>query len=145
MHSSRLLQITVALMLVGTIFGMSSYLRPSKVTTNCCKRVSRRPIPHHITHYRIQNNLYPCVEAVMWGKLEHPVRHRKNHTNSLQSSYPASTHWRKDLSVQILLHAGYQKRLKRSTTEWRVAVPKNDNEMKTDNMFKSCKHLFSAY
>ncbi|XP_069752688.1 C-C motif chemokine 8-like isoform X2 [Narcine bancroftii] len=70
MHSSRLLQITVALMLVGTIFGMSSYLRPSKVTTNCCKRVSRRPIPHHITHYRIQNNLYPCVEAVIFYTLE---------------------------------------------------------------------------
>ncbi|XP_072110751.1 eotaxin-like [Mobula birostris] len=66
MGCTRLLQFTVVLMLVGTDFGMNSYLRPSKVTTNCCKMVSRRPITDHITHYRIQNALSPCVSAVIF-------------------------------------------------------------------------------
>ncbi|XP_055502140.1 C-C motif chemokine 8-like [Leucoraja erinacea] len=66
MHCTKLLQITLILVLVGTIFGMSSYLRPSRVTTNCCKKVSRKPIPFHITHYKLQNALFPCVEAIVF-------------------------------------------------------------------------------
>uniref|UniRef100_UPI00398E4515 eotaxin-like isoform X2 n=1 Tax=Pristiophorus japonicus TaxID=55135 RepID=UPI00398E4515 len=71
MHSSSSLQIAVIFLLFGTIFVSSnSYLRPSRVTTNCCKRVSARHISYNITHYRIQNSLFPCVEAVIFYTVE---------------------------------------------------------------------------
>ncbi|XP_067898106.1 eotaxin-like [Heterodontus francisci] len=71
MHSGRSLQIAVICLLFGTIFVSShSYLRPSRVTTNCCKNVSGRKIPYNITHYRIQNALSPCVEAVIFYTVE---------------------------------------------------------------------------
>ncbi|XP_041062904.1 eotaxin-like isoform X1 [Carcharodon carcharias] len=71
MHSNRMLQIAVIFLLFGVIFVSSNpYLRPSKVITNCCKRVSGRKIPYNVTHYRIQNALAPCVEAVIFYTVE---------------------------------------------------------------------------
>ncbi|XP_078065211.1 C-C motif chemokine 8-like [Mustelus asterias] len=71
MQSKISLQIAVIFMLFGIILVSSdSYLRPSRVTTNCCKRVSSRRFPYNITHYRIQNALYPCVEAVVFYTVE---------------------------------------------------------------------------
>ncbi|XP_067851609.1 eotaxin-like [Heptranchias perlo] len=71
MLSTRSLQIVVIFLLLSTVFVSSnSYLRPSRVITNCCKRVSVRKIPYNITHYRIQNALSPCVEAVIFYTVE---------------------------------------------------------------------------
>ncbi|XP_038672454.1 eotaxin-like [Scyliorhinus canicula] len=71
MHSNRLHQIAVVFMLFGIILVSSnSYLRPSRVITSCCKRVSSKRIPYNVTHYRIQNALAPCVEAVIFYTVE---------------------------------------------------------------------------
>ncbi|XP_060690266.1 eotaxin-like [Hemiscyllium ocellatum] len=71
MHTRGLLQIAVVFLLFGSFFvSCRTYLRPSRVTTNCCKRVSARKIPYNITHYRIQNALAPCVEAVIFYTVE---------------------------------------------------------------------------
>ncbi|XP_069753950.1 eotaxin-like [Narcine bancroftii] len=47
-----------------------SYRGPGNVTTNCCTKVSRKPIPFHITHYRIQPELHPCINAIIFYTLE---------------------------------------------------------------------------
>ncbi|XP_048398491.1 eotaxin-like [Stegostoma tigrinum] len=71
MHTRGLRQTVVIFLLFGSIFvSSSSYLRPSRVTTNCCKKVSARKIPYNITHYRLQNALAPCVEAVIFYTVE---------------------------------------------------------------------------
>ncbi|XP_069474102.1 eotaxin-like [Ambystoma mexicanum] len=44
----------------------NDYRRPSKVTTRCCKNVSKSRIPFAITDYRIQNHFEACVYAVIF-------------------------------------------------------------------------------
>ncbi|XP_043926100.1 C-C motif chemokine 20-like [Protopterus annectens] len=43
-----------------------SYRRPTKVTTRCCKSVSKARIPYTITGFNRQNALKPCVDAIIF-------------------------------------------------------------------------------
>ncbi|KAK1168642.1 eotaxin-like [Acipenser oxyrinchus oxyrinchus] len=56
----------VLMALVVTAVMANPYRRPTKVTTSCCKSVSRTWIPYNITGYREQNALEPCVSAIIF-------------------------------------------------------------------------------
>ncbi|XP_043558844.1 eotaxin-like [Chiloscyllium plagiosum] len=67
------MQLKIALLLVlfcaVSVFSRS-YRGPGIVSTNCCTKVSRKPIPFLITHYRMQPLLAPCVEAIIFYTVE---------------------------------------------------------------------------
>ncbi|XP_078522028.1 eotaxin-like [Lissotriton helveticus] len=42
------------------------YRRPTKVTTSCCKSVSKSRIPYTITDYKRQSHLGPCIAAYIF-------------------------------------------------------------------------------
>ncbi|KAG7487431.1 hypothetical protein MATL_G00023390 [Megalops atlanticus] len=59
--------VAAVLVLIGCMTSVSaSYRRPTKITTECCKSVSRAKIPYEITAYKWQNALDPCVEAIIF-------------------------------------------------------------------------------
>ncbi|XP_020372334.2 eotaxin-like [Rhincodon typus] len=65
------LKIAVVLVLFCAVSVLSrSYRGPGIVSTNCCTKVSRKPIPFQVTHYRIQPALSPCVEAIIFYTVE---------------------------------------------------------------------------
>ncbi|XP_007885532.2 eotaxin isoform X1 [Callorhinchus milii] len=63
----RLTHIALLVMVFAfiTVVG-GNYLRPSSVTTSCCRSVSSKKVPFTITHYRIQKALKPCIAAVIF-------------------------------------------------------------------------------
>ncbi|XP_041120622.1 eotaxin-like [Polyodon spathula] len=65
-RSLKLAAFPVLMALVVTAVMANPYRRPTKVTTTCCKSVSRAWIPYNITGYREQNALEPCVLAVIF-------------------------------------------------------------------------------
>ncbi|KAK6484011.1 eotaxin-like [Huso huso] len=56
----------VLMALVVAAVMANPYRRPTRVTTSCCKSVSRVKIPYNITGYREQSALKPCVAAVIF-------------------------------------------------------------------------------
>ncbi|XP_067897489.1 eotaxin-like [Heterodontus francisci] len=65
------LKIAMVLVLFGAAVVLSrSYRGPGTVSTNCCTKVSRKPIPFHVTHYRMQPELLPCVESIIFYTVE---------------------------------------------------------------------------
>ncbi|XP_062841531.1 chemokine (C-C motif) ligand 34b, duplicate 4 [Trichomycterus rosablanca] len=63
------LTLVVLLMLFGCITAAhANYRRPTKVGVLCCEAVSKAMIPHDIklTGYKHQNDLSPCVEAIVF-------------------------------------------------------------------------------
>uniref|UniRef100_UPI00398E8DA2 eotaxin-like n=1 Tax=Pristiophorus japonicus TaxID=55135 RepID=UPI00398E8DA2 len=65
------MKIVVVLVLFCAVSVLSrSYRGPGMVTTNCCTKVSRKLIRFQITHYRIQPELLPCVEAIIFYTVE---------------------------------------------------------------------------
>nr|BAD51711.1 CC chemokine [Triakis scyllium] len=65
------LKVAVILVLLSAASVLSrSFRGPGMVSTNCCTKVSRKPIPFLITHYRIQPELSPCVEAIIFYTVE---------------------------------------------------------------------------
>ncbi|XP_036410907.1 chemokine (C-C motif) ligand 34b, duplicate 4 isoform X1 [Megalops cyprinoides] len=66
-HCRKLFVVAAVLVVIGCVTSVSgSYRRPTKVTTQCCKSVSRSKIPHEIRAYKRQNALHPCVEAIVF-------------------------------------------------------------------------------
>ncbi|XP_041064995.1 eotaxin-like [Carcharodon carcharias] len=61
------LKVAVILVLFSAVSVLSRRFQgPGIVSTNCCTKVSRRLIPFQVTHYRIQPELSPCVEAIIF-------------------------------------------------------------------------------
>uniref|UniRef100_W5MIX4 Chemokine (C-C motif) ligand 34b, duplicate 4 n=1 Tax=Lepisosteus oculatus TaxID=7918 RepID=W5MIX4_LEPOC len=59
--------VALIISLVGCVaLASANYRRPTKVTTSCCKAVSKTRIKSNITGYKLQNALKPCVEAVIF-------------------------------------------------------------------------------
>ncbi|XP_036410908.1 chemokine (C-C motif) ligand 34b, duplicate 4 isoform X2 [Megalops cyprinoides] len=66
MRSFWMLAVALTLLVCGITAQVKNYRRPTKVTTQCCKSVSRSKIPHEIRAYKRQNALHPCVEAIVF-------------------------------------------------------------------------------
>ncbi|XP_066565071.1 C-C motif chemokine 21b [Amia ocellicauda] len=59
--------IIMAFMTIGIAVVLAApYRRPTKITTDCCEKVSKARIPYAITGYKRQNPLKPCVDAVIF-------------------------------------------------------------------------------
>ncbi|XP_067850863.1 eotaxin-like [Heptranchias perlo] len=72
LHFFNNMHLKIALVLVFCAVSVlsRSYRGPGMVTTNCCTKVSRKPIRFQVTHYRFQPELSPCVEAVIFYTVE---------------------------------------------------------------------------
>uniref|UniRef100_H3AKD3 Chemokine (C-C motif) ligand 34b, duplicate 4 n=1 Tax=Latimeria chalumnae TaxID=7897 RepID=H3AKD3_LATCH len=44
----------------------ASVRHPSKVTTNCCKSISKSKVPYPILKFRVHSALGPCKRAVIF-------------------------------------------------------------------------------
>ncbi|XP_055502139.1 eotaxin-like [Leucoraja erinacea] len=65
------LKIVLVLFLFCAVSVLSRPFRgPGNVTTNCCTRVSRKRITFQTTHYKIQPELLPCVNAIIFYTVE---------------------------------------------------------------------------
>ncbi|KAJ8278083.1 hypothetical protein GJAV_G00083630 [Gymnothorax javanicus] len=66
MSDSRKLVVLAALFIVFGCLVSAQYRRPTKVTTQCCKSVTKKEIPYEIISFRRQNALHPCVNAIIF-------------------------------------------------------------------------------
>ncbi|KAJ8375892.1 hypothetical protein SKAU_G00064720 [Synaphobranchus kaupii] len=75
MSDCRKITVLAALFVVFGCMALVSanYRRPTKVTTHCCKSVSKQKIPFEIIGYKRQHALRPCVKAIIF--------HTKNNGN----------------------------------------------------------------
>ncbi|GCB59928.1 hypothetical protein scyTo_0012634 [Scyliorhinus torazame] len=64
------MKVAVILVLFAASVLSRPFRGPGKVSTNCCTKVSRRPIPFQVSHYRMQPELSPCVEAIIFYTVE---------------------------------------------------------------------------
>ncbi|XP_043926837.1 C-C motif chemokine 26-like [Protopterus annectens] len=64
--SHLLLKITVILLVACLAVSLCDFRRPTKVTTSCCKSVSKNRVPYTILRFKRQNYLGPCVHAVIF-------------------------------------------------------------------------------